>query len=370
MLIPKSDFVGLEGLTHLAAGGETPMLKSHALAMDRFMADKVLGEKARTRLDATASRCREAFGGLIGTDPRNVALLSSTSEGINLLAHALDWRAGDNVVVSNVEFPSDVLPWTNLRKQGVELRIVDHDNWRVTPENLQSAVDNRTRLVAVSQVSYFTGQRLDMARLSELIRPTGALLLNDATHAAGVVPVQAEQADVVVSSSYKWLLGVHGVAGFYLNPELAERLEPPFLGWHTGVTLPAWQNPEKIEMRPDAARFEPGNVSFLSVYVLENALRTILELGIDRIEEHVLKLSGHLAKEVKRLGFEVMTPLEAEFRAGNVCFLTPNVQRLMDRLADRGILIWGAFGGVDRVRVSTHLYNDSDDVERFLDALA
>ena len=369
MLIPKSEFIGLEGITHLAAGGETPMLKSHRQAIDQFMIDKSLGEPGRERFEAVFSRCQQKVGQLLGVPAQDIAFLSSSSEGVNLLVYALPWQAGDNVVVCDVEFPSDVLPWTRLQEKGVEIRVVSHRNWAIHLEDIEAAIDERTRLVAVSQVSYFTGQRLPLAALSKIVRAGDALLLVDATHAAGVVPVEARYADILVSSCYKWLLGVHGAAIFYWNRQRLPNLEPPFVGWHTGITIPDWQAPTAYALKPDAGRFTPGNPSFISLYILENALNRLLEIGIPLIEEHVLELSGQVWDGLHRAGWEMMTPQTAMQRAGNVCFMTSEIGRITAGLEERGVIIWGGYGGVGRVRVSTHLYNDEQDVERLLATL-
>jgi selenocysteine lyase/cysteine desulfurase len=370
MLIPKTSFIGLEEITHLCAGGETPMLKSHQAAIDRFFADKVLGEESRARLEATYQRCKAQAAQLLGVEPESIAFVSSASEGVNLIAHALEWRPGDNVVVCDVEFPSDVLPWTTLQRQEVEIRTVSQRDWLIHLEDIEAAIDERTRVVDVSHVSYFTGQRLPLDRLSEIVRASNALLIVDATHAAGAVPVQASYADILVSSCYKWLLGVHGTAIFYWNRERLPDLEPPFLGWHTGVTIPDWQAPTRYTLRPNADRFVPGNPSFISLYVLENALDQLLKVGMPAIEAHVLNLSGQVWAGLDQAGWQVMTPREPAQRAGNICFLAPNVGAVTTGLAERGVLVWGSYGGVGgRIRVSTHLYNTEADVERLLVAL-
>ena len=369
MLIPKSDFIGLEKLTHLSAGGESPTLKSHRVAVERFFADKALGEESRERMDETVRRCKQKVGALLGASPDDVAFISTSSEGINLLAYALKWRSGDNVVVCDVEFPSDVLPWTRLKEQGVEIRIVRNRNWFVSLADIQQALDDRTRVVAVSDVSYFTGQRLPAKELSELVRAHNALLILDATHAAGAVPVQANHADILVTSCYKWLLGTHGVAIFYWNRKRLPDLEPPFLGWHSGQSIPDWHEPTEFALRPGADRFEAGNLGFISIYILDNALDHILRIGTAAIESHVLSLSGLAREGLHELGFEVMTPPNPDQRAGNICFMTPHIKEIMAWLSDRRILVWGAYAGVERVRVSTHLYNSAEDVERLLNAL-
>jgi selenocysteine lyase/cysteine desulfurase len=369
MLIPKSDFIGLEKLTHLSAGGESPTLKSHRVAIEQFFADKALGEESRERMDESVRQCKQKVGVLLGVSPDDVAFISTSSEGINLLAYGLKWRRGDNVVVCDVEFPSGVLPWTRLKEQGVEIRIVPNRNWFVLLADIQQALDDRTRVVAVSDVSYFTGQRLPVKELSELVRSRNALLILDATHAAGAVPVQASYADILVTSCYKWLLGTHGVAIFYWNRERLPDLEPPFLGWHSGQSIPDWHAPTEFALRSGADRFEAGNLGFISIYILDNALDHILRIGIPAIERYVLSLSGLAREGLHELGFELMTPRNPDQRAGNICFMTPHISEIMAWLSDRQILVWGAYAGVGRVRVSTHLYNSIEDVERLLNAL-
>ncbi|MBM3263830.1 MAG: aminotransferase class V-fold PLP-dependent enzyme [candidate division Zixibacteria bacterium] len=369
MLISKSEFIGLEGLVHLCAGGETPMLKTHQDAVNRFFEDKIRGEESRDRFFDTSAEAKDKIGRLFGVPADDIAFLSSASEGVNLLVYALDWQAGDNVIVADVEFPSDLLPWTRLRDRGVEIRVIKNRNWQIDIADIAAQMDDRTRVVSISYVSYFTGQRIDLKKLSDLVRSSRAILSLDATHAAGAVPVEASLADIVVSSCYKWLMGVHGVGIFYWNRNRLPDLQPPFVGWHTGSMLSGWQDPTAFEPRPDAGRFEPGNESFISVYVLNNALDRLFDIGLDRIEDHVLRLSGRVWEGLAGMGWEMMTPRGREERAGNVCFMAEDVRAVTSALEARDILIWGSYGGVGRARVSTHFYNTDEDVDAFLSAM-
>ncbi len=366
MLIPKSDFLGLDQITHLCAGAETPTLKSHRSAIDRFFQDKSSGAAGRDRFLEAYDLCKQRIATLLGVSPEEIAFLSSSSEGINLLAHSLKWSPGDNVVVCDLEFPSDILPWTRLQDRGIDIRIVPHRNWSISPSDLGGAIDAHTRVVAVSQVSFLTGQRLPLEELAEVVRPSNALPSVDATHAAGVVEVQASHADILVSSCYKWLLGVHGLAIFYCNKRRQPDLEPPFLGWHTGTSFGDWQDPTHYSMRPEAARFEAGNPSFIGIYVLNNALDRLLEIGMPRIEAYITVLADRVWNGLQELGFELMTPQDGSRRAGNVCFATPNSEAIAEWLEQKGVLVWPGSG---RVRVSTHLYNTEQDVDRLLSAL-
>jgi cysteine desulfurase/selenocysteine lyase len=368
-LIAKSEFIGLENVAHLAAGGEAPMLKSHRQVIDQFMIDKSCGEKARTLEADTVELARGKCAQLFSVNAEEITFLSNASEGINNVAYGLDWRKGDNVVVADVEFPSGILPWTRFEKLGVEVRIVRHKNWFIDVEDIAQLIDERTRVVTISHVSMFTGQRIDLESVSRLVRSSNALLLLDATHAAGVVPVDASLADIMVSSCYKWLLGVHGAAVFYVNRERLPDFQPPFLGWNTPVSEGGWENPTEFTTHSSAHKFQPGNAGFISIYILNNALDQILKTGIDAIEKHALTLSGLIYQTVESLGFELMTPLEDSQRAGNVAFMAENIEAIRNQLDRQQVFIWGAFTGFGRLRISTHLYNDSTDVARCIAAL-
>ena len=368
-LISKSEFVGLDAGVHLAAGGETPMLKSHQDAIQEFMRNKSRGELARKLEADKVDQAREKCARLFSIPENDITFLSSASEGINNVAYGLEWKTGDNVVIADVEFPSGILPWTQLQRFGVEVRIVRNRDWFIHEDDIAEQIDARTRVVAISHVSMFTGQRMNLQSLSTLVRSSNALLLLDATHAAGVVPVDASLADIMVSSCYKWMLGVHGTAVFYVNRESLPDFRPPFLGWNSPSQHGGWKSPLDFQLQPTAHQFQPGNASFISLYILDNALDYLLDIGIEKIEAHALSLSGTILEAVASLGFEVMTPKDDIHRAGNVCFMTENLEPIKDELEHQQVLIWGAYAGFGRLRISTHLYNDSRDAERCISAL-
>ena len=176
-------------------------------------------------------------------------------------------------------------------------------------------------------------------------------------------------ADIMVSSCYKWMLGVHGTAVFYVNRESLPDFRPPFLGWNSPSQHGGWKSPLDFQLQPTAHQFQPGNASFISLYILDNALDYLLDIGIEKIEAHALSLSGTILEAVASLGFEVMTPKDDIHRAGNVCFMTENLEPIKDELEHQQVLIWGAYAGFGRLRISTHLYNDSRDAERCISAL-
>jgi cysteine desulfurase / selenocysteine lyase len=364
-LIPKTAFIGIDHVAHLATGGEAPVLRANLAAATQFLLDKGDGMPGRERFFATADRTREALARRLGGRPEDIAFLGSASEGLYVASEAIDWRSGDNVVVGQSEFPSVLLAWQRLRPRGVEVRAVGREAV-VAPDEIAAAVDSRTRAIAVSHVGYLTGARHDLGRLRTLADRSGARLVVDASHALGVVPVAGMLCDVVVACCYKWVLAVHGVGVFYANSRRWPELAAPWVGWHSTYREEDWRRRTDYRLREDGSRFEAGNPPFLSVYILDSALRVLDELDPRAVETHVLALGGTLREGLVKLGLPVLTPEAPEERAGNIVFATDRCMEVERALREHGVLVWAGDG---RIRLSVHAYNDEADVARALAVL-
>lgn len=362
--LDRALFVGVADVAHLASGGESPFLHSHLAAISRFVHDKSAGMPGRERMFATLARLKFRLASLLNAEAGDVGCLANASEGLFVAAQAIDWRAGDNVVVGLSEYPSVLLAWRAI--PGIEIRAVGRSPVAEL-DDIRSAVDARTRVIAASHVSYLSGARLDLAALREIVDRVGARLVVDASHALGVVPVDGRCCDVVVSCAYKWMLGTHGIGVFYVNSRRWPDLQPPWIGWHSIEPEPDWRRRGTVTVKSGIERFEIGNPSFISAYVLENGLATLMQTGIPHIERHVLELGGVLRDRMIAAGWPVLTPEAQERRAGNICIATERAEELEARLRASGVLTWGSDG---RLRLSVHGYNDSHDIDRAVAALA
>jgi len=368
-LLARSDFLDLEGITHLYTGAECPMLVAGAAAMQDYARQKSRGEAGRVRHAAVAAECKAALARLhgAGVSAEDIGLVASASDGINQVCGTIDFAPGDNVVVNDLEFPSVALPWLRLRERDVEVRVVRRKEWDISTEALLAAVDGRTRLVALSHVSFMNGLRHDVESIGKALEGTSTLFLMDTTQSLGVLPVSATVADFVVSSTYKWLLGTHGLGVLYWNRARRPDVEPGAIGWYSIADTFAPLREGSYTLKPDAGRFETGFVSYPAIYALHAAVPRLLEVGVGRIAVHVLALGEQVIKGLDALGLEVMTPRAAGRRGASVSFSHPRAVEVGAALAERNVLVWAGDG---RVRASTHLFNDAEDVARYLEALA
>jgi selenocysteine lyase/cysteine desulfurase len=361
--LAKSDFFGLEETAWLFTGAEAPLHKGVHAAVNEYLENRKYGPQGRVFNGGIEAGCREKFAQLLNAQNQDIALLSNASEAIFAIISALRLQPGENIVLHDLEYPSAVLSTLALQEFGVEMRIAPHHNWQVDNDELLALVDKKTRLVVSSHVSYISGTRFDYRSLYEKLRSTNTLLMLDATQSLGVVPVEIQHADFVVSSTYKWLLGLHGAGVLAINPQRTKSLVPFATGWRSVENVFSPRRFEAIERYTDARRFELGYPAFATIAALNFSLGVLLECGIENIENHVLELGEKMISGLQKLDLQVMTPSAPEQRAGNIAFVCERGAELAARLCEAGVLCWGGDG---RLRLSIHGFNNEADIERAL----
>lgn len=363
----KSRFPGTREMAYLdtAAEGLPPVESEEALRA--YYRDKAGGTPGRRAMHAEERACVCAVARLVGASAEEIAMLSCAGEGLNTLANSLAWQPGDEVLISDLEFPSGVLAWLRLRERGVRLRVLSSRDGAVPLESYAAAIGPSTRVVCVSQVSYKTGANCTfLPALAEQAHRAGALLCVDATQALGRVPVPLAGVDYLVASSYKWLLGTHGLGVVYLSAGLRERLRPATLGWYSVQNLFSPDRFERYEAKPGAARLATGMPNFPAIYALRRGVEVLLQIGVDAIHQALEPLVRGLREGFARLGLDVLTPAGDEWRSGIVSFSHPDAERIGAALERAGVIVWAGDG---RVRASVHLYNDQPDIARLLASL-
>ncbi len=358
-MVPTTDFVNLDGVTHLAAGGQSPVLNSTLPALERAARAKGTGLAGQRLNEAARARVASKVAALIGAEPGDIGFPSSVAHGVGLVAESIDWRPGDNVVMERWEFPSLMNPFLAQVRHGVELRTVPPTGWQAPLARFAQAIDSRTRVVAVSHVSYLTGERHDLEAYAALARKAGALFVVDASHALGSVKVDAAVADVLVGCCYKFMLGVHGVAIASWNRRRLPDWRPRLTGWHSTEARPPLEEPGELHVKSTGQAFEPGNPAYPALHVLDASLDYLAAIGMARIEAHTLAMSGALRRRLTALGLPVMTPEPAAARAGSIAFEHADPEAIRETLEAARVLVTGEYG---RVRASVHAYTTDDDL--------
>lgn len=367
-LISKQLFFGIEpGIAHMCTGGEGPMLRAAIPAVEEFSRLKSLGLPGRQQIIDTYNETKAMLAGYLHTPggAGDIAFVGSSAEAMNILARGLDWREGDNVVSLQNEYPTSLLPWLALGSRGVSLQVVD---WTDDPESgLEAAISDRTRIVCVSHVSYLTGLRLDLKRLSSAARAHGAILAVDASHSLGVIPVPIEHCDFLVSCCYKFMLATHGLGIAYWNRQAIPSLEQLSVGWHS-VEWPSLEERNRsYHLKKGADRFELGNPAFISIYVLREALKVLTPIDPAKSEAYVGRLATDLYDRLLELGLSIWTPDDVMRRATNIVFRSLRADELLVELEAHGVR---AFSGEGRIRFSLHAFNDEQDIEAAVSAMA
>lgn len=345
-----------------AAEGLPPDDSSSALLS--YFQDKTSGTPGRERMFATEREATGAVAQMMGAAPKDMALIGNATDGLNILGNSIRWQPGDEVLITDLEFSSNVVAWLRLRENGVRVCVIPTGSGRVELDDFVSRLGPSTKLVSISHVSYKSGTRISYLReLAQEVHRIGAILVVDATQSLGRIPVEVGDADFLVASSYKWLLGVHGLGIVYCAPGLRERLLPGAAGWYSINNMFAPDRFEKYSLKESSARFVSGMPNFPSIYVLKENVNFLLGAGIDHIERTLAPLVTRLRSGIESLGLPLLTPARAECASGIVSFSYPDAQSLGSALHRKGIVVWAGDG---RVRASVHLYNDDSDIDAFL----
>ncbi|MBL8888815.1 MAG: aminotransferase class V-fold PLP-dependent enzyme [Planctomycetaceae bacterium] len=350
---------------HAAVG---PLTRAAAESIKRYLSQCAeSGDVHWPQWAAGVEQTRSLAAAMIGALPEEIALVHSTTEGISLVAEGLDWRAGDNVVLPAGEFPTNVYPWLHLQSRGVEVRQVTMPGVVWDYQRLADACDQRTRLISCSWVGYANGFRCDPAIIGQIARRVGAYFLLDAIQGLGVFPLDVKSVgvDFLSADGHKWMLSPEGAGMAYIRHELLDRLRPMVVGWNSVVGRFDFQN-LNLQLRPEAARYEPGTQNMIGQLAFGGSLRTLCQVGLSptswALADQVLQSVSKLSRQLQKFGAEVLE-IPEECRSGIVMFQLPGLDATVvrQRLLDEGVVV-SCRGG--RLRAAVHAYNDDADIDR------
>lgn len=360
--------------TYLDNAAVAPLsLPAHEAILQWARDSLELGDVRCTEWSHRVERARGVAARLIHAEPDELAFVPNTTAGINLVAEGILWQEGDNVVTLDNEFPSNLYPWMNLARRGVETRRIRVGSAGVDAARIAEACDRRTRIVTVSWVGYSTGWRIDVAELARVAHERGALLFLDAIQALGLFPLDARGSgvDFLAADGHKWLLGPEGAGIFFVRREHLDRLRPLGVGWNSVVHAHDFSRIE-LHLRPSAERYEGGTMNTCGILGLGASLQMLEDFGLgpaaSPLADRVREITDYACRELSDLGARIVSDRQGEHWSGIVAFDLPgrDPQAVRSRCLQERVVLSCRAG---HLRISPHAYADETDIDRLIRAL-
>ena len=312
---------------------------------------------------------RAIYAKMIGAKKKEVGIGLNTSFGLNIAAFGLPLARGDEVLLSDIEFPAAVYTWRAAAEaRGLKLKFIESTDRCFDIDKFERAVSPRSKVLAISFVQYFNGYKVDLAELSHMCHERGLFLIVDGIQGMGVEPVDMKKmgVDVFTSGCQKWMLAPQGCGFFYLSEEIQKLLTPPFMSW-LGVD---WKMDFTDLFRYDlpyfdsARRFEMGYYVVLNLLGMRASADLFLNLGIRNIQKHNYALIDRLADYINGNPFYTITScMDKKHRSSIFSFTCPDFRKLHRMILDGKIVLVEREGSI---RVSVHLFNNEDDIDRLV----
>jgi selenocysteine lyase/cysteine desulfurase len=311
---------------------------------------------------------KKRYGQLINATAQEIAFAGSTSDGENIVVMGLDLpRKKGNVVIDELHFTTSLYMYKELEKQGVELRVVKHRDWKIDLNDVDKAIDRNTRLVSLALVSNVNGYLHDCKAVSALAHARGALVFADIIQAVGAVPVDVKALgiDFASAGTYKWLMGERGLGFLYVRQDLQGTVLPTTRYGHRQVTnfnraALTW------EPLPGAARYETGGIPVLLAAAVSEGINYVTTLGLDKIRTHARQLTERLQSELPPLGYKPLTPRET---ATPILAFALKDTAATQKALQAAKVTATVIGNENRLRLSVSVFNTHDDIDRVVDVL-
>jgi selenocysteine lyase/cysteine desulfurase len=367
----RADFPGAMVETYLNSAAIHPLGTFAVNAIEQTMSFRLRGA-GPGRSDFGAERqndLKTRFGKMINAKPSEIAFISSTSDGENIVTLGLDLpKKKGNVVLDELHFTSSLYMFKELEKRGVELRVIKHKNWAIDVKDMERAIDKNTRLISMAMVSNVNGFMHDVKAVSDLAHARGAYVFADIIQAVGAVPidVRALGIDFASTGTYKWLMGERGFGFLYVREEHQGKVLPTTRYGHRQLT-----NFNRAQLTweplPGAAMYESGNIPVLLAAAVSAGIDYVNSIGIDKIRAHARQLTDRLQTELPPLGYKALTPRDTQ---------TPIVAfELKDTAATAKALQAARVAATiitneNRLRLSVSVFNNHDDIDRVVAVLS
>jgi selenocysteine lyase/cysteine desulfurase len=335
-------------------------------------------------LGARQPDAKGAAAELIHASREEICWCARVTQGFNMVSSMIDIKRGENVVVTDLGYPSNVYVWLPLREKGVEIRRIENVDGRIETSDFEKVIDDKTRVVSLSHIEWTSGLRYDMKSIVDIAHEHGALVVDDAYQAVGPVDVNVHRdgVDFLLVGSEKWMCSPAFAGIFYIRKGLIDELEPTYRFYNQVEEAfsiePPWVHPDSDNIAsydkplyPTADKYYRGCVAESALWGFNAAMEYFNGLGGANREEKVLELSGYLIDRLRELRLKVNTPLEPKKRGGLVTYTTGRHElnvKSYQTMRDESIIVALRYQrGIGGIRVSTNFFNTEEDFDRLIE---
>jgi cysteine desulfurase/selenocysteine lyase len=358
----------------VAHAGVTPLPRCAAQAMIAHIRASCENHQEFGEVLRDIDQARQISAELIGAERAEIALLGPTSLGLSLFANGITWRDGDEIVIYQDDYPSNVYPWMALTSQGVKIRRIRPETpGRITPELVQRELSPRTRLVALASCHYLSGWRVDVDAIGSLLQERGVLFSLDAIQTLGAFPLEVKFVDFLSADAHKWMLGPMAIGIVFVAKRNFEVCRPTLLGsWN--VDSPQFLAQETLRYHETARRYEPGVLNVTGVYGMRASLEMLQRTGSHVVASAILEVRDYLHELLEDMGFEFLSPsCDEPLRSGIVTARHPRAKSdsllaALERAKITATLRTARESG-EWLRFSMHFYNTREEMERIAGVL-
>jgi selenocysteine lyase/cysteine desulfurase len=379
----KQDFDLSDGHTYLNAAYTHPIPRPAAAAMRAYVDQRnklTMPRPGSGGGEGRGPNAKALFAELINAKPSEIAYVSSTSVGENLVVSALglDRPTDANVVTDWLHFDGALVHLLDLQRRGLDVRVAKPTaDYRIDIRDIERRVDGKTKLIEVSSTAMYNGFQHDLNAVCALAHAHDAYVYADIIHSAGAEPfdVKASGVDFAACSSFKWLMGDYGLGFLYARDDLMDTIRRPVVGYYQAATMSGHEPPTDMigatspvdwTFKPGATgHFEVGSIAGALGAGLTASLAYIKEVGVANIAEYRRPLIARLREELPKLGFPCVTPPDST--SAIITFARPGMGALVTSKLDHANV--NVRVSDNWMRVSPSIYNDMSDVERLLEAL-
>jgi cysteine desulfurase/selenocysteine lyase len=317
---------------------------------------------------------KKTIARLLHVDKEDVILGNSATYGLHLLANGLEFKAGDEIICLQNDFPTDILPWLSLQKKGVIVHQLKAQNHILTPQEIKGAINHRTKLVCLPLVHSFTGHKHDIEAIAKLCRSCGILCIVNLSQAAGAFEIDLDQWEVdgIVCAGYKWLLGPYGTGFCWIRKEVRQQLNYAQNYWISLMDEASLNHDGPAVLKDDhsSRRYDVfGTANFFNYVPWQASIEYLLSVGISDIHKHNQVLVDRLVDGLDHGAFNLISPRPKAERTNIIVFSNKDASQnghLFEFLRAKGfyLALWKNI-----LRVSPHIYNTSEQIERLISTL-